>query len=221
MKNKIKILVIVFALILTTPVLADSIMESINVVMNTVKVQVNGQDLNSESILYNGTTYLPLRKVAESVGKDVAWNQETMTANIVDKDLPGVITSGFSDDSYMADFTDGFGIMLSINKETRTATELKAKEGIVLGTYTKEIKDKSTITKPTITGFKDGNRINPVKYETYSLIIPQQFKEGFHKVDFFENFNNDSDSIGAIYFNDNVDSIYYDDGIHKCKLYFK
>lgn len=218
MKTKIKILVICFALLMTTPVLANSIIESINVIMNTVKVQVNGQDLSSESILYNGTTYLPLRKVAESVGKDVDWNQETMTANIIEKDLPGVIQSGFSDDYYIAHFTDGFGIMLSVKKES--ATGINAKEGIVLGTHINEMKDKSSVAKPIIIGFKSGNFINPIKYETYSLVIPQQSQD-LRKIDFFENFNNDSDSMGALYFNDNVDSIYYDDGTHKCKLYFE
>jgi hypothetical protein len=71
-------------LMVTTPVLADSIIQKIDVVMNGVNVQVDGQELDSSSILYNGSTYLPLRKVAEAVGKDVVWNQDTMTANIVD-----------------------------------------------------------------------------------------------------------------------------------------
>jgi len=219
--KKIKILVICFALIMTTPVLADSIMESINVIMNTVKVQINGQDLSSESILYNGSTYLPLRKVAESVGKDVNWNQETMTANIVDKELPGVIQSGFNVDNtlYIANFTDGFGVSISLEKET--VKTFNAKEGIILGTNIKELKDKSVVTKPNIVGFKEGIRINPVMYESYSLTIPQQFQSGFQKLDFFENFNNSADYSGVIYFNDNIDSIYYDDGIHQCKLYFE
>jgi len=36
------------------------------------------------SILYKGTTYLPMRKVAELVGKEVTWDQDTNTAGIND-----------------------------------------------------------------------------------------------------------------------------------------
>lgn len=71
-------------LMMTTPVLADSILQSIDVVLDNVQVQVNGKKLDANTILYNGSTYLPMRKVAEAVGKDVTWNQETMTANIID-----------------------------------------------------------------------------------------------------------------------------------------
>lgn len=72
-------------LMMTTPVLADSIFQSIDVVLDSVQVQVNGEKLDANTILYNGSTYLPMRKVAEAVGKDVEWDQETMTANIVNK----------------------------------------------------------------------------------------------------------------------------------------
>jgi|GEM_PF-5357530 len=217
MKNKIKIFVIVFALILTTPVLADSFIESINVVMNSVNVRINGEELESESILYNGTTYLPLRKVAESVGKDVTWNQETMTADIIEKDLPGVIQSGFNVDNtlYVTKFTDGFMLSISLDKEDMSI--VNAKDGIVLGLDLAEY--KLDVLKPNVVGISNGNVINSIKYETYSLSVPEEFKEKFKKLDFFENF--DTNYTGYVYFNDNVDSIYYDDGIHKCKLYFK
>lgn len=93
MKKRIKDLMIGFLigciLMTTTPVLADSIIQKIDVALNTVNVEINGQKLDTNTILYNGTTYLPMRKVAESVGKDVEWNQTTMTANIVEKSLVG------------------------------------------------------------------------------------------------------------------------------------
>lgn len=89
MTKKIKYVFVGFVfgciLTLTTPVLADTILQKIDVALNTVKVEINGEKLNAENILYNGTTYLPMRVVAESVGKKVEWNQATMTANIIDK----------------------------------------------------------------------------------------------------------------------------------------
>lgn len=89
MKKRIKDLFVGFifgCLLMTmTPVLANSVLQKIDVVMNVVNVELNGEKLDSSSILYNGSTYLPLRKVAEAVGKDVEWNQSSMTANIVEK----------------------------------------------------------------------------------------------------------------------------------------
>ncbi|HBB28302.1 MAG TPA: hypothetical protein DC000_03460 [Clostridiales bacterium] len=82
-----------------TPVIADTISKTIEVLLNDVNIKVNDTTLakqneiftlaNGEkvpySILYKGTTYLPIRKVAEAVGKEVTWNQETKTAGINDK----------------------------------------------------------------------------------------------------------------------------------------
>lgn len=67
-------------MLMTTPVLADSMVQSINVILNGVEVQVDGEKINSDSILYDGTTYLPMRIIIEAVGKDIEWNQETLTA---------------------------------------------------------------------------------------------------------------------------------------------
>jgi len=89
MKKRIKDIFIGFIigcmLMTTMPVLANTIIQKIDVVLNTVKVEVNGENLNANNILYNGTTYLPMRAVAEAVDKEVQWNQDTMTASIVDK----------------------------------------------------------------------------------------------------------------------------------------
>lgn len=73
--------------------------QSIHVVLNKINIAVNGKiaaktgdnyTLDSGksvpfSILYDGTTYLPLRKVSELVGKDIGWDGQTSTADIKDK----------------------------------------------------------------------------------------------------------------------------------------
>ncbi len=71
--------------LMATPVLAESVLTKIDVVMNGVNVQLEGADVQVDSILYNGTTYLPMRKIAELVGKNIDWNQQTRTANIIEK----------------------------------------------------------------------------------------------------------------------------------------
>ncbi len=55
---------------------------NIPVQYNNIKVLVDGKELRTEKepFLYDGTTYLPLRAVAEAVGKEVSWDSATKTA---------------------------------------------------------------------------------------------------------------------------------------------
>lgn len=57
----------------------------IDVVFNAVNISINGKKIAADNILYNGTTYVPLRAVADMFGKDVGWDQVTNTALINDK----------------------------------------------------------------------------------------------------------------------------------------
>lgn len=54
---------------------------SIPVSYNNIKVVVDGKQLSTskEPFTYEGTTYLPIRAVAEAVGKDVTWDGATKT----------------------------------------------------------------------------------------------------------------------------------------------
>lgn len=65
-----------------------------NVVANGVKIVVDGQKLNPtdangnkvEPIIYNGTTYLPVRAVANALGKAVYWDGPNYTVYLGDMD---------------------------------------------------------------------------------------------------------------------------------------
>lgn len=58
-----------------------------DVIMNGIKIVVDGQQLNPtdangnkvEPIIYNGTTYLPVRAVANAIGKAVYWDGPNYT----------------------------------------------------------------------------------------------------------------------------------------------
>jgi hypothetical protein len=79
-------------------VYADGLNQTLDVMVNKINIAINGTIVgkagayytldNGEnvpySILYNGTTYLPMRKVAELVGKNVQWENNTNTASIND-----------------------------------------------------------------------------------------------------------------------------------------
>jgi len=101
MKNKIKGFICGFLVtffLMTGIVYAAGITATIEVVLNNVNVAINNEIFGVEdanyvlangdevpfSILYKGTTYLPIRKVAEFLGKEVTWDGNTRTAGIVD-----------------------------------------------------------------------------------------------------------------------------------------
>ncbi len=59
----------------------------IPVSFNNIKVVIDGQELKTdkEPFTYEGTTYLPVRAVAEAVGKDVKWDSATQTVTLGDE----------------------------------------------------------------------------------------------------------------------------------------
>ena len=122
-KIKFGLIGFVIGCILTTsvPVLADTILQKIDVVLNTVNVQIDGEELNTNNILYNGTTYLPMRSIVEAVGKDIEWNQSSMTANIIDKKEE---VSNIIDENKYQEFINNFKI-----GETISHLDMNEKEG--------------------------------------------------------------------------------------------
>jgi len=74
-------------ILLNTVVFADGIQQGINVVFNKVNISVNGAMVVGDNILYNGTTYVPLRKIADMLDKEVGWDKTTNTASINDKKI--------------------------------------------------------------------------------------------------------------------------------------
>jgi hypothetical protein len=58
--------------------------ESISVHRNKVNLEVNSVTVTVDNFLYNGTTYVPIRAVAELLGNDVSWNADTNIVSIND-----------------------------------------------------------------------------------------------------------------------------------------
>ncbi|SHH68590.1 Copper amine oxidase N-terminal domain-containing protein [Caloranaerobacter azorensis DSM 13643] len=85
-KKSISVPFIIFCiLILSITVYAETTMQTIQVLFNYVNLQVNGKNVQADNILYNGTTYAPVRAVAEMLGKEVKWDETTKTISINDK----------------------------------------------------------------------------------------------------------------------------------------
>jgi|GEM_PF-1508892 Copper amine oxidase N-terminal domain. len=87
MKKEIKgfIAGVIMTTMLTGVAFADGAYQTINVLLNSVNIAVNGQRVQADNILYNDRTYVPLAVIAAMLGKDVVWDENTNTANINDK----------------------------------------------------------------------------------------------------------------------------------------
>lgn len=59
--------------------------ETVTIYKNRVKIDVNGERVNSDNFIYDGTTYVPLRAISEILDKNVGWNAFTYVASIDDK----------------------------------------------------------------------------------------------------------------------------------------
>lgn len=56
--------------------------------INSVKLYVNNEFVDSENIIYQGTTYLPLRKIAEVLGVQVEYDSNSKMVNIITNKKP-------------------------------------------------------------------------------------------------------------------------------------
>ncbi|MBO9606316.1 MAG: hypothetical protein J7639_10210 [Paenibacillaceae bacterium] len=63
---------------------AEGRYSTIEVFFDRIHVAINGQSatLNKDSIIYDGTVYVPLRSLSEMLGADVGWNSTTRTVDI-------------------------------------------------------------------------------------------------------------------------------------------
>ncbi len=110
MKKNFKFLligVLIGALTVGVTAMADALWEKIDVVRNQIIVKINGETLSADNFLYNNTTYVPIRAVAEALGKDV---------NFAD----GV---AYITDSYEVAFE---GDAITVGKYTTTTGEVNA-----------------------------------------------------------------------------------------------
>lgn len=95
MRGKIKWLLTVITLstLLTGVVVASDYTQTIEVMMNSIKIKVNGEYMSGQNIVYKGTAYAPLRIAGETLGKDVGWDQKTNTATIDDRPVDEAISN--------------------------------------------------------------------------------------------------------------------------------
>lgn len=60
---------------------------NIKVLFNYMSIMFNEKKVDVDNFVYNNTTYVPLRKVAELFDKEIIWLDKTKTINIKDKNI--------------------------------------------------------------------------------------------------------------------------------------
>lgn len=106
--------------------LAKNATEIIEVTYNNIKIVMDGKEYSPtdangntvEPFIYNGTTYLPVRAVANAVGKEVKWDGDTYTVHL---NTPGFDSTGDTENPYETDIMTVFN---GVN-ENRKAAGLK------------------------------------------------------------------------------------------------
>ncbi len=128
------------------PTSANSILQKIEVLFNSVSLYVNNEQIASNNFLYNGTTYVPLRTVAEMNGMKVNWNSEKKRVDLI------------SNEAFNMKTTDGkYNIIVVDPKPLTDGNYFKWDYlTIVFDANTKKIKDNS---KVILIDYK-GNKVN-------------------------------------------------------------
>lgn len=76
MKKSFKTLVlgiVIGALSVSVPALAEAVFERIDVMRNQIDVMIDGEKLEADNFVYKNTTYVPIRAVAEGLGRNVTY----------------------------------------------------------------------------------------------------------------------------------------------------
>jgi hypothetical protein len=102
---------------------AEGRLQTITVMMEKLNVSLNGQqaELAKESIIYNGSVYVPIRSMSEMLGAEVSWNNTTRTVNldfIADKAKEVLASSEYGIYQYIA--LENNGIMMELIKALKT-----------------------------------------------------------------------------------------------------
>lgn len=103
--------------------------ETMNVIYDNIKILIDGKeyiptDVNGnvvEPFIYNGTTYLPVRAIANAFDKEVDWEPQTSTVVLGTKNYDWLDQMGFADYTYTG--TD--------NLVTPIAAKTKMTDGLV------------------------------------------------------------------------------------------
>ena len=111
---------IVFACMISALFLSQTAMAAPN-------VEVNGTQIDTDAVIIDDKTYVPLRGVFEAAGAEVSWNEETQTAGIN-------ISNSLSDDELIPSVIESVSpSVVGIIGRGKTESYYGSQEGIMIG----------------------------------------------------------------------------------------
>lgn len=111
---------IVFACMISALLLSQTAMAA-------PSVEVNGTQIDTDAVIIDDKTYVPLRGVFEAAGAEVSWNEETQTAGIN-------ISNSFSDDELIPSVIESVSpSVVGIIGRGKTESYYGSQEGIMSG----------------------------------------------------------------------------------------
>ena len=111
---------IVFACMISALLLSQTAMAAPN-------VEVNGTQIDTDAVIIDDKTYVPLRGVFEAAGAEVSWNEETQTAGIN-------ISNSLSDDELIPSLIESVSpSVVGIIGRGKTESYYGSQEGIMSG----------------------------------------------------------------------------------------
>ncbi len=138
-KSRTILITVVVILALSVTVFAKQATETIDVIYDNIKILIDGveytaQDANGnviEPFIYNGTTYLPVRGIANAFDKDVDWESQTSTVILGSKNYDWLDAIGYADYKYT-----GIGNSFSaMPNNTEMSDGLKFNRGLIFTLY--------------------------------------------------------------------------------------
>ncbi|WP_019229012.1 stalk domain-containing protein [Sedimentibacter sp. B4] len=125
---------------------ANSLLQKIDVLINSISLYVNNEQVTVSNFLFNGTTYVPLRSVAEMNGMEVKWDGENKRVDLI------------SSETFNMKVTDGKYNIIGANPKPFTDGNYFKWNYlmIVFDANTKKMKDNSKVVLID----NKGNRIN-------------------------------------------------------------
>lgn len=103
-KSRVISIAVTAAIALSVTAFAKQATETISVIYDNIKIMIDGveftaKDANGnivEPFIYNGTTYLPVRAVANAFDKDVDWEAQTSTVTLGSKNYDWLDQLGYA-----------------------------------------------------------------------------------------------------------------------------
>ena len=181
--------VLISTILASGVVFAKQASETINVIYDNIKILIDGKeyqptDANGnvvEPFIYNGTTYLPVRAIANAFDKEVDWEAQTSTVTLGSKNYDWLDQMGYAD--YKT--TASYSTLRAIPEGTKDSSGIKYDRGLQFVLRTGE--------------YEENNDGSIRSYQTVEYLLNNNYKMFSGNLISLCDYKNDQSIIAKIY----------------------